>query len=116
MLRRRKMTRLLTTDPFNPPAIQRLPAARVAWKLPSITVEVTARKPRGAQILRWRDEVGRGVVDEASQRALAPIASIIASTTPASRTSQTWWQAGCGPQFENVAAAALSAAGRRPQM
>src|SRR3546814_2863011 len=46
-----QVTRLLTTAPLMPSSIQRLPSASVTWKLPSITVEVMARKPRGLRPL-----------------------------------------------------------------
>src|SRR3546814_20348557 len=46
-----QVTRLLTTAPLMPSSIQRLPSASVTWKLPSITVAVMARNPRGLSVL-----------------------------------------------------------------
>ncbi len=75
-----QVTRLLTTDPFRPPAIQRFPAASVTWKLPSITVEVTARKPRGLRSFVGVMKFAAALLTRPVSAPSLQIASIIAST------------------------------------
>src|SRR5271154_6768462 len=75
-----QVTRLLTTEPLRPPAIQRLPVARVTWKLPSITVEVTARKPRGLRSLVGAMKLAAALLTSPVSGPSLQIRSIMAST------------------------------------
>src|ERR1700761_7271765 len=75
-----QVTRLLTTEPLCPPAIQRLPAASVVWKLPSITVEVTARKPRGLRSFVGAMKFAAALLTSPVSGPSAQIASIAPST------------------------------------
>src|SRR6516165_3095024 len=84
-----QVTRLLTTDPLIPPAIQRLPADKVTWKLPSMTVEVTARNPRGLKSFVGAMKLAAALLSRPVRGAIFQIASIIVSTWSASRMSQT---------------------------
>ena len=62
------VTRIDTTLPRWPPAIQRLPTDWVTKNVPCRTMLAIASKPAGGEVLGAADEVARGVVDEAGER------------------------------------------------
>ena len=85
-----QVTRLETTEPGIPSRIQRLPQDSVAWKLPSITVEVIARKPRADRSLVGEMKLAAALLTSPVSGASCQIVSIMASTASASRMSQGW--------------------------
>ena len=110
------VTRLLTIEPLIPSAIQRLPTASVTWKLPSMTVDVTARNPRGERSLVGEMKFAAALLTTPVSGPCAQIASIMASTASASRMSQTCVATLPEPAAAISFAASSRTAGRRPQM
>ena len=85
-----QVVRLETTEPAMPSRIQRLPTESVVKNVPSITVEVTARKPRALRSLVGAMKLAAALLNRPVSGPIAQIASIIASTASASRMSQAW--------------------------
>lgn len=73
------------TLPGSPSAIQRLPAARVVWYEPFITVPVTASNARGLRCWVWAMKFAAALLD-----AVSSVGRVSARWIPSWRRPQRW--------------------------